>query len=92
MSGGLTAAGQAAFTPSYASPEQIRGEGVTTASDVYSLGVLLYLLLTERLPYDIAGLSPFDAMRMVCDAEPARPGAVAPPAWRRTIEGDLQNR
>lgn len=91
LSGGLTAAGQAAFTPSYASPEQIRGEGVTTASDVYSLGVLLYLLLTERLPYEIAGLSPFDAMRTVCDTEPPTPSAVAPLAWRPTLQGDIDN-
>jgi serine/threonine protein kinase len=88
-SGGFTKTDQAAFTPAYASPEQIRGEGVTTASDVYSLGVLLYLLLAERLPYEIAGLSPFDAMRTVCEAEPTAPSVVAPLASRRTLRGDL---
>ena len=61
------------MTPEYASPEQVRGEAVTTASDVYSLGVLLYELLTGRLPYRLTSRAPADIVRIVCESTPMRP-------------------
>jgi len=61
------------MTPWYCSPEQIRGETVNTASDVYSLGVLLYELLTGRMPYRITSRAAHDVERAVCEEEPERP-------------------
>jgi tetratricopeptide (TPR) repeat protein/predicted Ser/Thr protein kinase len=86
---GLTRTGHHSFTTEYASPEQIRGERVTTASDVYSVGVLLYRLLSGRRPYDLANLSPFDAMRIVCEVDPPLMSAVADDKSRAALSGDL---
>ncbi len=72
------------LTPSYASPEQIRGETITTASDVYSLGVLLYELLTGHRPYRTGGRTSHEISIAVCELEPQKPSAVL---WRRS-EGD----
>jgi non-specific serine/threonine protein kinase/serine/threonine-protein kinase len=73
----LAAGAHRAMTPEYASPEQVRGTTVSTLSDVYSLGVLLYELLTGRRPYDFPSRSPDDIARVVCDVEPARPSTAA---------------
>jgi serine/threonine protein kinase/tetratricopeptide (TPR) repeat protein len=64
------------MTPEYASPEQIRGQAVTTATDVYSLGVLLFDLLTGHRPYSCAGQSLLEIERLVCETEPEKPSAV----------------
>jgi eukaryotic-like serine/threonine-protein kinase len=61
------------MTPEYASPEQVRGLPITTASDVYSLGVVLYELLTGHRPYRLKSRAPHEIMRAVCDSEPERP-------------------
>jgi serine/threonine protein kinase/tetratricopeptide (TPR) repeat protein len=68
-----TAPGLQLMTPEYASPEQVRGDAVTTATDVYSLGVLLYELLAGRLPYRLTSRAPADIVRIVCESEPVRP-------------------
>lgn len=64
------------MTPDYASPEQFRGEPVTTATDIYSLGVVLYRLLTGQLPYNLTGLRLDQVLRLVCETEPPRPSQV----------------
>jgi tetratricopeptide (TPR) repeat protein len=78
-----------AMTPEFAAPEQIRGAAVSTATDVYSLGVLLYVLLTGERPYDLRGKPPAEVERIVCDEPPPRPSSLAPAASRRALRGDL---
>jgi len=63
------------MTPEYASPEQIRGEAITTGSDVYSLGVVLYQLLTGRSPYATSATSSHELARAICDTDPRRPSS-----------------
>jgi len=69
----LTRTRQHLLTPAFASPEQVRAEPVTTASDVYQLGVLLYLLLAGRLPYRASERDPAALTRAILDETPARP-------------------
>ena len=79
------------MTPAYASPEQIRGESVTTASDVYALGVLLYELLTGSHPFRTPGVETAELQRRVLEERPARPSAVATLSPNRVgrLRGDL---
>lgn len=65
------------MTPEYASPEQVRGLPVTPASDVYSLGVLLYELLTGRRPYHLTSHAPHEIARVICEQTPTRPSSIA---------------
>jgi eukaryotic-like serine/threonine-protein kinase len=68
----LTREGGIALTPEYAAPEQLTGGAITTATDVYALGVLLYVLLTGQHPSPGAGWSPADLVRAIVEAEPLR--------------------
>lgn len=72
---GVTQLGTRPMTPEYASPEQARGAPVTTASDVYSLGVLLYELVTGRRPYTIPNGDFAEMIRVIAVEEPVRPSA-----------------
>jgi len=64
------------MTPEYASPEQVRGEPITAASDIYSLGVLLYGLLTGHRPYSLKSGFPDQISKVICEEEPVAPSAV----------------
>ena len=78
------------LTPSYASPEQFQSKPLSVASDIYSLGVLLYELLTDVRPYDLERLTPAEAERTVLQEMVRRPSSVVPsPRLRRELSGDL---
>jgi len=79
------------LTPEYASPEQLTGQPVTTASDVYSLGVLLHLLLTDHRPFDPEERSAAGMLRALDAGEPPRPSTDAPVGRRKRLRGDLDN-
>ncbi|MBM3744826.1 MAG: hypothetical protein FJW34_03390 [Acidobacteria bacterium] len=73
---GLTVAGSRPMTPQYASPEQILGQPITTASDTYALGVMLYRLLTGRHPYEFTTGAEAELVELICQREPERPSAL----------------
>jgi serine/threonine-protein kinase len=86
----LTQFGGHALTPAYASPEQIAGEPIGIGSDIYSLGVILYELLTSRSPYKLPRDSRAALEEAILQVEPSRPSdVVSDPASRRALRGDL---
>jgi tetratricopeptide (TPR) repeat protein len=76
------------LTPECASPEQVLGERMTTANDVFSLGVLLYLLLTGHHPFAEPDASPLEAMRAICEMEPRLPSSRSHNR-RKELHGEL---
>ena len=76
------------LTPACASPEQVRGERMTTADDIFSLGVLLYSLLTGHHPFAVPDASPLEAMRAICEMEPRLPSSRSHDR-RKQLHGEL---
>ncbi|MBC7926856.1 MAG: serine/threonine protein kinase, partial [Bryobacteraceae bacterium] len=83
-----TRTGLRLLTPAYASPEQIRGETPALHTDVYSLGVVLYQLLTDRLPFDVSDRTPSETASMLVEIDPVKPSLVA----RRVHQQSSQHR
>jgi serine/threonine-protein kinase len=89
---GMTCAGERLMTAEYASPEQILGEPVTTGTDVYGLGLVLYELLASTKPREIRDKSLLTLQRTICEHDPVRPSSRVAAAGRaRELRGDLDH-
>jgi len=105
MEAAATMTGLRLLTPEYASPEQVQGKPLTTATDVYSLGVVLYQLLTGQKPYRLKTGTPEEISRAITEQEPAKPStavgrdaalqrpdsAARCPYHPKLLRGDLDN-
>jgi serine/threonine-protein kinase len=80
-----------AMTPEYASPEQVRGETMTTSSDIYSLGVVLYKLLTGQSPYRTKTNRPDEITRAITDQAPERPSTALAKSGAEDSKTKIQN-
>ncbi len=89
----ITGTGLSVMTPSYASPEQVRGLVVGTGSDLYTLGLILYEMLVDSRPYDLSSTTrPSEVEHLICDIQPVKPSQRASSrALRRALQGDLDN-
>jgi len=94
----LTRFSERLMTPEYASPEQVHGDAVTTATDVYALGVLLYELLAGKQPFDMHAKGPLEVAQIICEQDPEPPsqalGAIPERSalyGPRELIGDLDN-
>jgi serine/threonine protein kinase len=83
-----THSGIRVMTPEYASPEQVKGEPISTASDTYSLGVVLYELLTGRRPYRMKSQILHEVARVICEEEPTRPSTAISQAMEQSVAGE----
>lgn len=72
----VTKTGFFLMTPEYASPEQVHGDAITTATDVHALGLILYELLTGRLPYDVSDKTPIEIGSIISETTPAKPSSI----------------
>ncbi len=90
--GGLTRDFGPALTPEFAAPEQLRGEPVSTAADIYALGLVLFILLVGRHPVDSTGRSPVETLRETLETDAPMLSAVGvDPRRNRRLRGDLEN-
>lgn len=100
----ITRTGLFLMTPEYASPEQVKDNAITTATDVYQLGLLLCELLTGSLPYDIDGKKPLEAGAVIIGKEPKKPSTLitsaqaelqikhsSPRQLKKRLQGDIDN-
>jgi eukaryotic-like serine/threonine-protein kinase len=86
---GLTRTGLRVMTPEYAAPEQVMGAAVTTATDVYALGALLYELVSGHRAHRLVTRSLAEVERVVCEVDPVPPSAAAPAPFRPALRGDI---
>jgi tetratricopeptide (TPR) repeat protein len=84
--GEFTRHGLYSFTPQYASPEQVLGHPISTATDIYSLGVLFFILLTGVPPYELKSTTTDEMMRVICQEQPPKPSVKAA---HGTVDSDI---